>query len=344
MNHRFFRMSVGFVVAASIAACAEKAPTASPSSDETTKPVTGLGLGAIPAGATPALTGAHEAYLAGDFVAMGERLREVLLDPNSSDLAKQNAFELLEKAFEVQGGSLPSAFRPPAGISGIQYACRRFTSAGGRPTFQIRVAGTSKDASQIVGLTVRHAAGGLVMDKQTGQGAFAIRHDPFVQRRGLEEFVIDSPALDVPPADGVVSLRLELRDGTVSEGFLIAHGLGAMASPTIVSPAPAESIGDPNPLVRWTLPALSPSQVPFERRRSNIHVIREGQASSVWEFSSTAAGDHEVRLGSGAGTPETALTPGSYRLDVGSAEARFFGPVEVLRSGRTSQSFHVVTQ
>jgi hypothetical protein len=65
-----------------------------------------------------ALDAAHKAYLDGDFIAVTERIRDVLLDPSSGELAKENAYELLDKAYEVQGGKLPSVFKPPPDSSG----------------------------------------------------------------------------------------------------------------------------------------------------------------------------------------------------------------------------------
>ncbi len=286
-----------------------------------------------------ALRAAHEAYLNGDFVALGERLREVLLDPGAGQLVRDNALALLDKAYEVRKGALPSAFVVPPTISKLQYACRHFVTPHGA-SYQIRFAGSAVDASRLVGVTVRLLPGGLVMDKVSGQGSFSVRHDAWAKAHGVEEFVLDSPMLEQPPPDGVVSLRLELDDGTVSEGFLLTHALRPSSDPEILSPAAMSSLAGPNPLVRWTTPRLTGAT--GERVRSGLAVSHEGESSSLWEFSdATDREAHEVSLGSAAGSSSLALSPGDYRLSVSAVGARFFGPVEVLRSSRVSRPFHL---
>jgi hypothetical protein len=57
------------------------------------------------------LEAAHKAYLESDFLTVTERIRDVLLDPSSSHLAKENAYELLDKAYEAQSGTLPSTYK-----------------------------------------------------------------------------------------------------------------------------------------------------------------------------------------------------------------------------------------
>src|SRR4051794_10682473 len=68
------------------------------------------------ASAPGALQAAHDAYLEGDFLAVGDRVRDVLLDARSSELVKENALELLDKAYEVQKGKLPLRFVLPPGF------------------------------------------------------------------------------------------------------------------------------------------------------------------------------------------------------------------------------------
>jgi hypothetical protein len=286
------------------------------------------------------LSAAHDAYLGADYVAMGEHIRDVLLDPTSTGLAKENALELLDKAFEVNHGVLPSQFRPPASVRSLQYLSRQFVAPTGRSIFQVRFAGSMKDASELVGLTVRHLPDGLVLDKRGG-GSFEIRHDPPFSQHGLEEFVLDSQPLDAPLADGVVSIRLELRDGTVSEGFVISHGLGATELPNILTPGPMESVTDATPLVRWALPERA-GATPFEHQRTIVHVNRAGEGEALWLLGSENGGGGEVRIGSAEGSTTTKLAPGSYEVFVSPGELRHFGPVEVAHASRVSRAFHVV--
>jgi hypothetical protein len=180
------------------------------------------------------------------------------------------------------------------------------------------------------------------MDKASGKGTFGIRHDPNAKSRGLEEFTLDSEPLETLPPNGVVSIRFELDDGTVSDGFIITHAVDVSAAPQILTPRSSSTVSGANPTLMWA-PFRSAEYKPFERRRTVIHVSRQGEDASVWEFfTEDVEGVTEARIGSPVGkSPAVALTPGEYWVSVSSAESRKFGPVEILRSSRLSQPFHV---
>src|SRR5262249_20576267 len=104
--------------------------------------------------------------------------------------------------------------------------------------------------------------------------------------------------------------------------------------------APSAWVSDPNPTVRWA-PFRSPRYRDFEKRRTVIHVSRQSGGPSVWEFSSSKEDEaNEARIGS-VGSPNTALAPGDYRLQLSASESRRFGPVELIRSNCTVQDLHV---
>jgi hypothetical protein len=290
-----------------------------------------------------ALAAAHEAYLADDDLALGERIREVLIDPGSSESEKANAFELLDKAYQVRGGRLPSNFKLPHGFGEFQFACRRFISPNRTPFYQLRFAGRAHDVSHVKGVTVTRLPNEVLMDEATGKGSFGIRRDPDDTSRGLEAFYIDSERMDAPLQDGVVSLRVELDDGTVSEGFVIVRDLVPDTTPEILSPAPDETLSDANPTVRWSIPrSTSASTTGLSRRNMNMWVARLSDGSAVWAFGSNNPDLNEVRIGSSAGKPTTALMPGDYWLGLDAVEGRMFGPVEVLSSTRVSQLMHII--
>jgi hypothetical protein len=275
-----------------------------------------------------ALTAAHEAYLDGDFLAVGELVRDVLLDPGASDRVKENAFELLDKAYEVQGGALPSRFKLPADYGSLQYVIFRNMTPNG-PSFQVHARVLTRDPSHLTGFTVRRLPGETLLDKATGKGHFEVLHSPGVQKAGFDEVVLDSGPIAAPPADGVLSVRLELDDGTVSEGFAIGRALGSEATPEVRSPAPWASISDPNPKVAWA-PFRSPQCASFERRAIGVQVAQAGVRDLVWELWSN-----------NADAGKTALSPGDYQLLVVAGEIRSFGPVDLIRGSRTAQPFHV---
>jgi hypothetical protein len=286
------------------------------------------------------LSAAHEAYLDGDFVALGERVRDVLLDPGSTDRVKQNAYELLDKAYEAKGGALPSSFTLPAGYGGLQYVIFHNMTPQG-PSYQVHLRILARDVSHVVGLTARLLPDETLLDEATGKGHFEVRHDPGVSAAKLDELVLDSGPIAAPPADGVISLRLQLDDGTVAEGFFIAQALASTATPEVRSPAAWASVEGPNPRVTW-VPFRSPECADFERRMVGVQVRRDGEDPLAWEQLSKKPEElSEVRLGSAAGVGRDALTPGDYRVAVVAAEMRSFGPVDILRGSRTFQPFHV---
>ncbi len=310
----------------------------------------GMGVAALGCGKAPIdpvawvipaqLTAAHEAYLDGDFVAVGERIRDVLLDPRASDGAKENALELLDKAYEAQGGRLPSRFKLPPGYQSLQYVVFHNATPNGS-TYQAHMRILTKDASHVKGFTARRLPDEVILDKATGRGHFQVRHDPGTARAGVDEVVLDTGPMSSPPADGVISLRLELDDGTVSEGFIIARGLASTATPEIRSPAPFAPLQGTNPVFAWK-PFRSPEYASFERRTIGAQVRKEGEDTLAWEAWSRKPDETtELRVGSPAGVGKSELEPGAYRVVVVAAETRSFGPVDLLRGSRTARPFHV---
>jgi hypothetical protein len=294
----------------------------------------------LPAAVPGTLTAAHEAYLDGDFVALGERVRDVLLDPGATPRVKQNAFELLDKAYEVKGGALPSAFKLPAGYGGLQYVIFHNMTPQG-PSYQVHLRVLARDVSHVTGLTVRRLPDETLLDKATGKGHSQIRHDPGTSAAQLDELVLDSGPIATPPADGVIAIRLELDDGTVAEGFFIAQALASTTTPEVRSPAPWASVTDPNPEVTWA-PFRSPECAGFEQRGLGVQVQREGESPLAWEVWSNKPDERStVRLGSSVGVGRAALTPGDYRVMVVASETRAFGPVAISRASRTFRPFHV---
>jgi hypothetical protein len=286
--------------------------------------------------APSALIAAHEAYLGGDFVAMGERVRDVLLDSTSEPLAKENAYELLDKAYEANGGKLPAAFKLPAGFKGtMQFAVVHGANARSQ-YWRVFSRGPVKDASTIKNFTVKRLPDQVVLDKATGVGTWEVKHDT----PGYEDFNIDSKWLDEPPKDGVFTVRIELVDGTVSEGWFIGRSLTSSATPEVRSPL-QQAFKDPHPPVLWT-PFYSPEYKPFEWRTLGIYVSGPGDVVA-WDFWTGEPGDlGAVRIGDHPGEQKASLAPGDYWMMVGMGEERRFGPVRVIRSSRTDGSFHVV--
>lgn len=290
------------------------------------------------AAAPGALDAAHKAYLDGDFVAVSERLRDVLLDPSSSDLVKENAYELLDKAYEAQNGTLPSTYKlaEPFGRR-FQYGHIRGMGPNG-PHYQAFFRGPIRDASRITNITVRRLPDEIIFDKKAGKGSFQIKHDT----PGFEDFNMDTGRIDHLPADGVFTTRIELDDGTATEGWFITHNLTASSSPEMRSPASAESFTVPHPPVRWT-PYRSAQYAPFESRILSVYVSHEGDDAVAWDLWMRDPGElSQVEIGNHRGADKTSLAPGDYWISLGAAEERVFGAVRLVRVARTGGPFHVV--
>lgn len=195
-----------------------------------------------------------------------------------------------------------------------------------------------RDASRVTGFTVKRLPDEIVFDKKTSKGRLQIKHDT----KGYEDFNIDSGWMDTLPADGVFTTRIELDDGTVTEGWFIARALAPTTSPEMQAPSASESYSDPNPLIRW-VPYRSPQYAAFERRTLSVYVSRDGNDAPAWDYWIWDPGDlGEVRIGKHPGASKANLAPGDYWLMLGCGEERRFGPVRLVRAGRTDAPFHVV--
>jgi hypothetical protein len=334
MIQRFVRHSFLLCALSTLCACTgaepqkESTPPASAGPAGPSGPSASSGVG---------LDAAHKAYLEGDYLAMGERIRDVLLDPRSNELVKQNAYELLEKGYEATNGKLPSKLRLPEGYVDLQYGAIRGATQHG-PYHRLMIRGRARDASHLKGLTVRRLPDELLLDKESGKGKFDLRDD----EPGFKDFVLELEEAPAHPADGVFTVRMELDDGTVSEGWFIAHGLTSTATPDVKSPGPSTSLSDPNPIVSW-VPFRSPQYAPFEHRTFNVWIGRDGDEAGSWNFWTGQPGDlASVKIGAHPGTPSTKLVPGDYWLAVTAGEVRSFGPVRLQRGSQTVLPVHIV--
>jgi hypothetical protein len=281
---------------------------------------------------------AHQAYLEGNWTALGERVRDVLLDPGAGDLAKENAYALLDKAYEVQGGKLPSAIKLPRDFEFITYGTSRKMTPHGA-SFAVHLRGRMRDASHVAGVTVRSLPGGeKVLDKDAAKVTYDVSKD----EPGFEDFVLQSSKLDALPADGVFTVRIAFDNAVPWEGWFIGHALESSASPELRSPSSSESLTDMNPLIAWPT-FRSPQFAPFEKRILNIWVSHDTDPSVSWDFWTGDAGEiNSVRIGAQEGAPKTKLIPGDYWFAVQASEQREFGPFRLARGSETAAPFHIV--
>lgn len=289
-----------------------------------------------PAVAPGALESAHQAYLDGDYLALGDRVRDVLLDARSSDLVKENAFALLDKAFEVQKGHLPSRFVLPPGMEGVKYSVVRGQSLQ-HGYYRVYLYGRMKDASQVRDLSVRLLPDTPMLDTSAGIGQLSVKAEG---SSGMQRFVLEREVPEVP-RDGVLAIHFGMKDGTVSDGWVITHAAAASATPEIQSPSASSTVPAGHPVVSWT-PFRSPEYLPFERRTLSVYV-GDSAEGTAWDFWTQDYGDlAAVRVGDHLPAARTSLIPGDYWLTLGCGETRMFGPITLARESRSQLGFHVV--
>ncbi|HVH45988.1 MAG TPA: hypothetical protein VM925_26750 [Labilithrix sp.] len=339
---RIVRDSLFVTSIAVLAGCTEEssksepAPASAPAPASTAPPA----LAPAPNAAPGALSAAHEAYLAGDFVAVGERIRDVLLDPSSGALAKENALELLDKAYEASKGKLPTRFALPAGFDSIKVGAARVQNQGNL-SHNLFLFMRVRDglAARLSRITVRRLHDEVLLDKVSGPGKVTIKH----QRPGYEDVVLEANGrLASVPADGVISIRADVDGAPAIDTWVLARGLAASTAPEVLSPLASTSLKDANPLVQWK-PFRSAEFMAFEERTLSVHVQDQSTKQAAWELWKFEPGDlGVVRIGDHPETPKTKLAAGTYWLSLMGGEERSFGPIRIARNSRTGFPFNVV--
>lgn len=288
---------------------------------------------AAPVLRVPALTAAHNAFLEGDQLTMVKRVRDVLADKSADPMAKDNARELLEKAYETTSGKLPSDWTLPSGFEPIAYKQVRQEKEDG-PQLRVRLDGRVDDVKRLKGLALLRGTE-VLLDSQANIGRY-FAGGPDAD--GMIYFSLESRDLQAYPEPGIMTLRLTLADGSVTEGWFIADRLASSASPVITEPGDSVSMKSANPTVKW-LPFRSPEGAPYEHRNLILWLSRrndDGSYANAWSSSSAAGDRTDARLGGPAG-----LADGDYALDLVYDESRRFGPMKLVRRSSRVVSFHV---
>jgi hypothetical protein len=292
----------------------------------------------------PALTAAHDAFLAGDHLTMVKRVKEVLADDNADAMAKDNARELLEKAYEVTSGQLPADWSLPPGFEPLSYKQERTDRADGT-RFRVRLDGRVDDSKRIKNLALLRGAT-VVLDREAQVG----KYFDYAHKDGMMYFSLETRDLPAFPEPGIMTLRLTLADGSVTEGWFISDRLASSASPVITEPRESDSVKAAHPTVKW-LPFRSPESAPYERRGKILWLSRredDGTYSSPWVSFDESPDQTEAHLGvAGTSGPpkfprqDLELPNGDYGFDVIYDETRRFGPMRLGRRSTRSVSFHV---
>lgn len=285
--------------------------------------------------ATPsALEAAHEAYLRNDWLGMNDRIHDVLLDRASTELVKENAFELLDKAYEATKGNLPSRTTLPPGIQVITLGSMRGQNAHAiYRTIYLYVKLDRGLGKHVKDMTVRtQPDNAVVLDRASGVGRLQITEQG---AENVDEAILE--AKDVPAAmpDGVATLRISLDDGRELDTWVLIRGMSSSASPEVATPAQSQTFTDPSPTFVWT-PFKSPEYAPFEYRTCSFYIHDEQVKQPAYDRWTMVHGDL------GQMKVEKKLAPGSYWLALTLGEDRKFGPINLARTSQRGVPFSIV--
>jgi hypothetical protein len=289
------------------------------------------------AGSPSALAAAHQAYLDSDWIALGERVRDVLLDPGSTELARENALELLDASYASQKGRLPSAVTLPEGFEFLQYETNRSQGSWGHH-YNTVLRGRARSLTHVTNVVLKRLPDEIILDAQANKGKYEVSKD----ETGWDRLSLLSPKVSEVPPDGVFTVRITFDDAPAWEGWFIGRSMTSTSSPEIQSPAPSSPVADPNPVMTWA-PFRSPQYASFEERTLSIWVGRENNGGLAWNVWTQDPNDAtRVRIGDHPKARKGALEPGTYWLDLTKEERRNFGPFRLARGSSTVQPLTIV--
>lgn len=283
-----------------------------------------------PTAAPSALQIAHDAYLAGDFVGTGEAVRDVLLDPSSGALAKENALELLDSAYEATNGKLPTRFKMPEGFNaivvGAQRGVNKYSVYRGMYLWMRVKEGMGPKIDEV---SLLYPDGTPILTKGAPNSRLRIKHEI----PGYEDVVVNLDKMDAFPEDGVYTIQIGVGGTRVIDTWIIARHFEATSAPVMTGPE--ERTNDARPVVRFE-PFHSPELKPFEQRSLNVWVgdsTTQEQKFNFWTASPDA--QTEVHI-------DKTLPAGSYWVNLNGSERRSFGPIEVERGAQSGTLFNIV--
>lgn len=314
------RMKTRYLLLLSLFACSSPEPTSASPAETRSTP--------------SALEAAHESYLRNDWLTMSDRIHDVLLDRASTTLVKENAFELLDKAYEATHGNLPSRLKLPPGIQVITLGSMRGQHAYATyRTIYLYVKLDRGLGTHVKDISVRTQPDNLpVLDRAAGIGDSRLTPQ---EGENVDEVVLEAKDVSAALPDGVATIRVTLDDGRAVDTWVLARAMGSSASPEVASPTQSATFADPSPTFEWT-PFRSPEYAPFEYRTLSVYVENEQKKSVAFDHWTMNYGDlARIKV-------DKKLEPGSYWLALTAGEDRKFGPINLARTSQRGVPFSIV--
>lgn len=285
------------------------------------------------------LVKAHQAYAHRDFLQMTTLVREVLADPNSGKVERQNALALVGKAFDENKGKLPADWSLPAPLTNLKFKHNRKELPDGvEYAYQLAVNGPEADS--VTNIKLVKFPSEVILDREAGVGEWSTEPD----EGGFYFEMYGGDGRDALP-EGLYLFTITTKDGTKFDGWFPLENLTSSASPTLDSPAVGETFTQPNPELRWQ-DFKSPEYKPSERRILAIDVGRLDGPTNGWTGVWSHYEQDPARTSAVIGvTPDSEgveyLADGKYWMSLTYFEQRKFGDLKLRRGSRTARPFYV---
>jgi hypothetical protein len=282
---------------------------------------------------------AQQAYLKGNFTKMAVLLRGVLSE-NPPVSVQQNALALLSSAYEVSEGKIGADWKLPTEIKKLKVVQKR-VERDGKTTFSLKIAGNTISKGLIKQLQLVKYPNQVVLDKQGKVGEYSelAETNP---ADGIY-FEVDGENEEVPVAEGLYLINIELANGSKTNGWVILSDVVSSRSPDVYEPKSGAVITTPNPVFQYE-DFVSPEYKKTEHRSiwMGIFDVLDPNWKDVWSLYDGALPKTSVTVGKEPdqeGVSE--LKPGKYHFYLAYKEERRFGEVRLGRMSVRTVPFSV---
>lgn len=289
-----------------------------------------------------ALARGHKAFLDKDYRSVTGAVRTVLEDQAADATVRQNALELLGKAYGENAGKLPADWRLPAGVTNFKFKQMRKEQAEGIE-YNHSLSLNAPTTEVIQNLRLVRFPDTVVLDRDANIGFWEVDQED----DGTWTATMSADERREPLADGLYLFTIVLKNGTRTDGWFPLANLVSSASPKVSSPAVGETIRSANPTIRFE-DFRSPEYDPSERRDLGVSVGQLVGANYEWQERWSYYVTHPSLMETTVGRENdadgvSALEDGKYWLSLSFSEQRMFGELKLRRVSRTSRPFFVKT-